>query len=142
MDVNINLKITIEETPALINCFSAFCSTIERCTQLLLASDRDVSFEVETEVPKKALPEVKPASNEVPAEAPTASPEPVSAPAPKKYTLKDFQEACAKLMASNADNTSKLFNIIRSLGAEKLSEVPEDKFDELAEQLRALGADL
>lgn len=35
MDINVNLKITLEETPALINCLAAFSESLQRVNAII-----------------------------------------------------------------------------------------------------------
>jgi len=141
MDLTIHVKVELGETPALINCFSAFCTTVERCAQLLAKSDRDFSLDVE---PPKAIKaaEAAPTQTKAPAEAPSEPVEPVKAEAPKKYTLDDFRSACTPLITADASAGAKIKEIVNSFGANALPEIPADKYPELAEKLRSLGADL
>lgn len=144
MDLTIHVKVELVETPALINCFTAFCTTVERCAQLLAKSDKD--FVLEVEPPKAVMAaepaEAAPVQTEAPAEAPRKPVEPVKAEAPKKYTLDDFRSACTPLITADASAGAKIKEIVNSFGANALPEIPEDKYPELAEKLRGLGADL
>lgn len=142
MDLNVNVKIELVETPALLNCFSAFCTTIERCTQLMLESNRDVSFEVETTVPQKAITEAVPVPVEQPAESTAVPVEPVKEDKPKEYTLEDFRRACAPLLSTDATVGAKIKEVIEQFGVNALPDIPKERYSELAEKLRAFGADL
>lgn len=149
MDLTIHVKVELVETPALINCFSAFCTTIERCTQMLAASDRDLSVEVEATVPQpvKAEEAKKPeaealAKAETPAEAPSEPVQAAKTPTPKKYTLDDFRSACVPLIDADKAATAAIQAVVKSFGVNSLMDIPEDKYEELAEKLRGLGAKL
>ena len=164
MDININLKITLDETPALINTLSAFTAVLQE-----LHPDFEKTFgaKVPPAVPNppvNAVP-VQPPVNAVPVQPPVqqqlvppapVAPQPsipVTAPAPqpapaaviptaapKQYTLPELQAACGPLM--DAGKMDELSAIIQAFGVTSLMDLPQDKYGELAVQLRALGARL
>lgn len=147
MDLTIHVKVELVETPALINGFSAFCTTIERCTQMLAASDRDLSVEVEATVPQPVKAEEAkkpeaPAKAEAPAEAPSEPVQAAKTQTPKKYTLDDFRSACVPLIDADKAATAAIQAVVKSFGVNSLMDIPEDKYEELAEKLRDLGAKL
>lgn len=148
MDLTIHVKVELVETPALINCCTAFCQAVERCTEILAASDRDLSFEVEKTVPvkvaepKKEPAPVGPAKAEAPAEAPEKAAELPKSAEPKKYNLEDFRAACTPLLTADASIGAKIKDIINGFGVNALPDIPEEKYPELAEKLRELGAAL
>lgn len=138
MDLTIHVKVELVETPALINCFAAFCSTIERCTQLMLDSNREFTAEAEVTVPAP----VQPKTVEAPAEAPSVPVEEPKKAEPKKYTLDDFRTACTPLLAADASLGAKIKEIINAFGVNSLPELPEEKYPELAAKLSELGVNL
>lgn len=138
MDLTIHVKVELVETPALINCFAAFCSTIERCTQLMLDSNREFTAEAEVTVPAP----VQPKTVETPAEAPSAPVEEPKKAEPKKYTIDDFRTACVPLIDADRAATANIQAIVKGFGVNSLMDIPEEKYEELAEKLRGLGAKL
>lgn len=143
MDLNINVKIELQETPALLNCFSAFCTTVERCCALLEAQQLAISNAtvVVTEEPKAEIP-APVTAEEPPAEATAVPAEPVNEEKPKEYTLEDFRRACAPLLSTDATVGAKIKEVIEQFGVNALPDIPKERYSELAEKLRAFGADL
>ena len=155
MDININLKITLDETPALINTLSAFTAVLQE-----LHPDFEKTFgaKVPPAVPNppvNAVPVQPPVQQQLVPPAPVApqpsipvtAPAPQPAPAaviptaaPKQYTLPELQAACGPLM--DAGKMDELSAIIQAFGVTSLMDLPQDKYGELAVQLRALGARL
>lgn len=155
MDLNINLKITLDETPALINTLSAFTAVLQE-----LHPDFEKTFgaKVPPAVPNpsvNAVPVQPPVQQQLVPPAPVApqpsipvtAPAPQPAPAaviptaaPKQYTLPELQAACGPLM--DAGKMDELSAIIQAFGVTSLIDLPQDKYGELAVQLRALGARL
>ena len=155
MDLNINLKITLDETPALINTLSAFTAVLQE-----LHPDFEKTFgaKVPPAVPNppvNAVPVQPPVQQQLVPPAPVApqpsipvtAPVPQPAPAaviptaaPKHYTLPELQAACGPLM--DAGKMDELSAIIQAFGVTSLMDLPQDKYGELAVQLRALGARL
>lgn len=155
MDININLKITLDETPALINTLSAFTAVLQE-----LHPDFEKTFgaKVPPAVPNppvNTVPVQQPVQQQLVPPAPVApqpsipvtAPAPQPAPAaviptaaPKQYTLPELQAACGPLM--DAGKMDELSAIIQAFGVTSLMDLPQDKYGELAVQLRALGARL
>lgn len=155
MDININLKITLDETPALINTLSAFTAVLQE-----LHPDFEKTFgaKVPPAVPNppvNAVPVQLPVQQQlvppapaapqpsIPVTAPTPQPAPaavIPTAAPKQYTLPELQAACGPLM--DAGKMDELSAIIQAFGVTSLMDLPQNKYGELAVQLRALGARL
>lgn len=132
MDINVNLKITLEETPALLNCLAAFSESLQRVNAII------------NEPAPAALP-VAPAP--VPVQAPvvqpaTAAPAQTAVPAApaRVYTLPELQAACAPLMDQGKLN--ELQQVVASFGVSSLLDIPAARYGELATKLRELGARL
>jgi len=91
-----------------------------------------------------------PAAPSTPPQIPAAPPAPVTPPtnpamtiptaAPKEYTIEDFQLACAPLM--DAGKRQDIVNLIASLGASSLMDLPKERYNDFAAGLRALGGKL
>ena len=132
MDINVNLKITLEETPALINCLAAFSESLQRVNAII-------------NEPAPVAQPVAPAP--VPVQAPVVQPAPAApvqtavpaAPA-RVYTLPELQAACAPLMDQGKLN--ELQQVVASFGVTNLLDIPEARYGELATKLRELGARL
>ena len=166
MDINLNVNVKFEETPALINCFSAF-STALQATVGALASATTTSHTVAVEdaapakTSRKSAKSVKaapavtddeaPAVEQLQTTAPDASPAPeivpvpeVEAPAPvvdeaeKAYTLDDVKAICMDFIKKNPDKKAKLAECFQQVGATKLSDTPVEKYAELLQLVQAL----
>lgn len=126
MDININVKIKLDESPALINCFAALSETLKNILISTQAAEAQVNA---------------PAS--VPVQAPAAAPAPVTTVVPttvKKYTLAELQAACAPLM--DMGKMAELQNLMAKYNVIALNDIPEERYGELATDLRAMGARL
>lgn len=142
MDINVNLKITLEETPALMNTLSAFTETLQ---ELRKASATAVKVnvnpdEIDSVLAPAAVQTQLPVTP--PPAAPVSKPAPAAVPtaAPKQYTLAEIQAACGPLM--DAGKMNELAAVMQGMGVNSLMELPPEKYGELADKLRALGARL
>ena len=140
MDFNVNVKITLEETPALIECFSTFIDCLHK-----VASTPVVSA---AQMPELTIPPSEPEPvafvQAEPVEA-QAEPEPVQAEqvqeqAKHKYTIAEIQSACMPLM--DEGKLDALADVLKSFGASTLFEVAEEQYDALVVALIGLGAKL
>lgn len=128
MDININVKIKLDESPALINCFAALSETLKNILISTQAAEAQVNA---------------PASVPVPVQAPAAAPAPVTTVVPttvKKYTLAELQAACAPLM--DMGKMAELQNLMAKYNVIALNDIPEERYGELATDLRVMGARL
>lgn len=126
MDININVKIKLDESPALINCFAALSETLKNILISTQAAEAQVNA---------------PAS--VPVQAPAAAPAPVATVVPttvKKYTLAELQAACAPLM--DMGKMAELQDLMAKYNVIALNDIPEERYGELATDLRVMGARL
>ncbi len=131
MDINVNVKVTLEETPALINCFSTFIESLHKVMStpvINVAGVEDYVF---------PMPEPEPAQAEVQAEVQA---EPVEVQAKHKYTIAEIQSACMPLM--DEGKLDELADVLKSFGASTLFEVAEEQYDALVDALIGLGAKL
>ena len=131
MDINVNLKITLEETPALMNTLSAFTETLQ---ELRKYSTTAVKVDVN---PDEIDSATAPAAVQ---QLPVTPPAAVPTAAPKQYTLAEIQAACGPLM--DAGKMNELAAVMQGMGVNSLMELPPEKYGELAVKLRALGARL
>ena len=83
-----------------------------------------------------AAPEKKPTAKQKPAG--TAKAKPKKEPAAKAITLQDVRAVALKF--SKAGKSDVLKEIFAKFDATKLSEVPEDRYNELMEELEAANA--
>lgn len=135
MDINVNLKITLEETPALINCLAAFSESLQRVNAIV----NEPAPVAQPVAPAPAAP--------APVQAPVLQPAPaapiqtavLAAPA-RVYTLPELQAACAPLMDQGKLN--ELQQVVASFGVSSLLDIPAARYGELATKLRELGARL
>lgn len=161
MDINLNVNVKFEETPALINCFSAF-STALQATVGALASATTTSHTVAAEDAAPAKPSrksaksVKAAPDVTADEAPAIEPMQTPAPAPetipvqtielpaavaeaeKAYTLDDVKAICMDFIKKNPDKKAKLAECFQQVGATKLSDTPAEKYAELVQLVQAI----
>lgn len=161
MDINLNVNVKFEETPALINCFSAF-STALQATVGALASATTTSHTVAAEdaapakTSRKSAKSVKAAPDVTADEAPAIEPMQTPAPAPetipvqaievpaavaeaeKAYTLDDVKAICMDFIKKNPDKKAKLAECFQQVGATKLSDTPAEKYAELVQLVQAL----
>lgn len=132
MDINVNLKITLEETPALINCLAAFSESLQRVN----ASIKEPAPVAQPVAPAPAAP--------VPVQAPVVQPAPAQTAVPtapaRVYTLPELQAACAPLM--DQGKLKELQQVVASFGVSSLLDIPAARYGELATKLRELGARL
>lgn len=151
MDINVNLKITLEETPALMNTLSAFTAALQE----LRPADFEKTFGANPPAapqPVNSVPVQPPVQQQlvppapvapqpsIPVAAPQPAPTAVPTAAPKQYTLAEIQAACGPLM--DAGKMNELAAVMQGFGVSSLIELPQDKYGELAVKLRALGARL
>lgn len=133
MDINVNLKITLEETPALLNCLAAFSESLQRVNAFV---NEPIAQPI-APAPAAPAPVQAPAAQPAPAApAQTAVP---AAPA-RVYTLPELQAACAPLM--DQGKLTELQQVVASFGVNSLLDIPEARYGELATKLRELGARL
>lgn len=145
MELNINLNVKLEETPALINCFSAFVGALEQINSV------SVEAVPATPAPKKSAKkatqavEVAPDPAEV-AEAALAevietaevvepAVEPETTPA---ITADEVKAACMELIKAHPEKKAALAGCFQAVGATKLSDVPTEKYAQLIELVSAL----
>lgn len=136
MDINVNLKITLEETPALLNCLAAFSESLQRVNAIINEPAPAPAAPTPVQAPAVQAPAVQPAPAAPAAPAQTAVP---AAPA-RVYTLPELQAACAPLMDQGKLN--ELRQVVASFGVSSLLDIPEARYGELATKLRELGARL
>lgn len=141
MDFNVNVKITLEETPALINTLSAFTEALQDLRKASCSAVKvDVNPDKIDSAPAPAAVQRLPVTP--PPAAPVSKPAPAAVPtaAPKQYTLAEIQAACGPLM--DAGKMNELAAVMQGMGVNSLMELPLEKYGELAVKLRALGARL
>lgn len=131
--MDINVKITLEETPALINCFSTFVDCLQKLVTPVISTS-PITLDIKAEEPVEATPQNKTATPV--AEAPTQAAVP-TAPT-HKYTLEEIQSACGPLM--DAGKLDELAALLQKFGVASLPEISEDQYGAIAVELRALGA--
>lgn len=131
MDINVNLKVTFDETPALLNCLAALAESLQRICAI---TAEPVPMLVQT--PEPTAPVI---NQPAPAAPVTAQPAVPAAPA-HVYTLPELQAACAPLMDQGKLN--ELQQVVASFGVTNLLDIPEARYGELATKLRELGARL
>lgn len=130
MDININVKIKLDESPALINCFAALSETLKN----ILISTQAAGAQVNAPAP---MPVQAPVAVSAPAPAPVTTVVPTTI---KKYTLAELQAACAPLM--DMGKMAELQNLMAKYNVIALNDIPEERYGELATDLRAMGARL
>lgn len=134
MDINVNLKVTFDETPALLNCLTALTESLQ---SICAITAEPVPMLVQT--PEPTAPVINQPAPAEPAPAAPAQPAVPTAPA-HVYTLPELQAACAPLMDQGKLN--ELQQVVASFGVTNLLDIPEARYGELATKLRELGARL
>ena len=149
MDLNINVKIKLDETPELLNTLTTFCEVVRTVAPLTMTAH------TVADIPTSAAPvesrplQPVPEPAQVIMQQPAAQPVPIQHPAPaaavptaapKQYTLPEIQAACGPLM--DAGKMNELAEVIKSFGVASLMELPADQYGNLVIKLRALGARL
>lgn len=149
MDLNINVKIKLDETPELLNTLTTFCEVVRAVAPLTMTAH------TVADIPTSAAPvesrplQPVPEPAQVIMQQPAAQPVPIQHPAPaaavptaapKQYTLPEIQAACGPLM--DAGKMNELAEVIKRFGVASLMELPADQYGNLVIKLRALGARL
>ena len=134
MDINVNVNVKFEETPALINCFSAFSTALQATVGALAVATT-------THTATESVPVVKDES--VSAPAVKAEQTAAAAPAPNKevekvLTMDDVKAACMDFIKKNPDKKAKLAECFQKVGGTKLSDTPAEKYAELIELVKGL----
>ena len=159
MDLNINVKIKLDETPELLNTLTTFCEVVRAVAPLTMTAhtvaDIPTSAAPVESRPLQPVPEPAQVIMQQPAAQPAAMQQPATQPvpiqhpapaaavptaAPKQYTLPEIQAACGPLM--DAGKMNELAEVIKSFGVASLMELPADQYGNLVIKLRALGARL
>ncbi len=157
MDINVNVNVKFEETPALINCFSAFSTALQATVGALAVATTTTHTATEDNAPAKGsrknskVAKVIPATESVPvvkdesvsAPAVKAEQTAAAAPAPNKevekvLTMDDVKAACMDFIKKNPDKKAKLAECFQKVGGTKLSDTPAEKYAELIELVKGL----
>lgn len=151
MDLNINVKIKLDETPELLNTLTTFCEVVRAVAPLTMTSHTVADIQTPA-VPVESSPlqpAPEPVQSQVTMQPPAAQPVAMQQPAPaaavptaapKQYALAEIQAACGPLM--DAGKMNELAEVIKSFGVASLMELPADQYGNLVIKLRALGARL
>ena len=163
MDINVNVNVKIEETPALIKCLSIFCDAVQSTVGILATSAITVPGITDPSNTEAAAPAAKKSrtaakkENANPVtevllvsqpEAPkiTETVDDVEAmlgtdPEPEAVTppsLEDVRAVCTEFAKTNPDKKVQLAECFQKVGAVKLSEVAPEKYPELLALVKAL----
>ena len=157
MDINVNVNVKFEETPALINCFSAFSTALQATVGALAvattATEDTASAKGSRKNSKaaKVIPATDAATESVPVvkdervSAPVVKAEQTAAAAPapdkeeeKVLTMDDVKAACMDFIKKNPDKKAKLAECFQKVGSTKLSDTPAEKYAELIELVKGL----
>lgn len=130
MDINVNLKVTIEETPGLLTTLNTLVECLRAPLNVANVDTDAASEERQPAVSQNPVPNAQPVQA-VPAAVPTAS---------AQYTIEDIQAACGPLM--DAGKMNELAAILQGFGARSLLDLPAGQYGALAVKLRELGARL
>ena len=144
MDINLNVNVKFEGTPALINCFSAFVGALEQINSVSL--EAVPARPAPKKSAKKATPavEVAPdpeATETTPAEVIEAvevvEPAPESETTPA-ITSEEIRAMCVELLKAHPEKKAALPGCFQAVGATKLADVPPEKYAQLVELVKAL----
>lgn len=160
MDINVNVNVKFEETPALINCFSAFSTALQATVGALAVATTTHTATEDTASAKgsrknskaaKVIPATDAATESVPvvkdervsASVVKAEQTAAAAPAPDKeeekvLTMDDVKAACMDFIKKNPDKKAKLAECFQKVGSTKLSDTPAEKYAELIELVKGL----
>lgn len=160
MDINVNVNVKFEETPALINCFSAFSTALQAKVGALAVATTTHTATEDTASAKgsrknskaaKVIPATDAATESVPVvkdervSAPVVKAEQTAAAAPapdkeeeKVLTMDDVKAACMDFIKKNPDKKAKLAECFQKVGSTKLSDTPAEKYAELIELVKGL----
>lgn len=161
MDINVNVKVKFEETPALINCFSAFSTALQATVGALAVATTTTHTAAEDTASAKGsrknsktakvIPATDAATESVPVvkdervSAPVVKAEQTAAAAPapdkeeeKVLTMDDVKAACMDFIKKNPDKKAKLAECFQKVGSTKLSDTPAEKYAELIELVKGL----
>mgnify|MGYP000458905928 CR=1 FL=1 len=145
MDINLNVNVKFEETPALINCFSAFSTALQATVGALAGATATSHSVAEDTAPTKSsrknskaaktIPATEAATESVPVvkdgsvSAPSVKAEQTAAAAPapdkeveKALTMDDVKAACMDFIKKNPDKKAKLAECFQKVGGTKLSD--------------------
>lgn len=149
MDLNINVKIKLDETPELLNTLTTFCEVVRAVAPLTMTAHTVADIPTPAAPVESSPLQPVPEPAQVTMQPPAAQPVPIQQPAPaaavptaapKQYTLPEIQAACGPLM--DAGKMNELAEVIKSFGVASLMELPADQYGNLVIKLRALGARL
>lgn len=160
MDINVNVNVKFEETPALINCFSAFSTALQATVGALAVATTTHTATEDTASAKgsrknskaaKVIPATDATTESVPVvkdervSAPVVKAEQTAAAAPapdkeeeKVLTMDDVKAACMDFIKKNPDKKAKLAECFQKVGSTKLSDTPAEKYAELIELVKGL----
>lgn len=160
MDINVNVNVKFEETPALINCFSVFSTALQATVGALAVATTTHTATEDTASAKgsrknskaaKVIPATDAATESVPVvkdervSAPVVKAEQTAAAAPapdkeeeKVLTMDDVKAACMDFIKKNPDKKAKLAECFQKVGSTKLSDTPAEKYAELIELVKGL----
>ncbi|MEG0798731.1 MAG: hypothetical protein RR384_08095 [Acidaminococcaceae bacterium] len=124
MDINVNLKVTFEETPALVNCFGAFTTAVQTVVDALGAAAGSESTAKE---PAKE-PVQKKGSSRAVSKAKAVEPEPLPnlddvTPERRGVTIEDARAKANELLKANPTNRYKVAIALKACGASTLTEI-------------------
>lgn len=146
MDLNVNVKITLEETPALINCFSTFIESLHKVMGDPLIGTVPTA-EIDWEPKPETIKALKVEQESLEAERKpliieyeAVKVEQAEAQGKRRYTIAEIQSACMPLM--DEGKLDELAAVLKSFGAATLFEVAEEQYDALVVALIGLGAKL
>ncbi len=144
MDINVNLTVKFEETPALINCFSTFCSVLQSTVETLaMASTAAATTNPAPAAAEEATPvkRAKKSAKLAPAveavEKVSVAPEKEEPKQVRTVTVEDARAKATALLKEDPKNRDKVADALKECGAAKLTEITEPagllKFVELLE---------
>ncbi len=135
--MDLNVRITFDETPAMINSFSALSEAIEKVLSITHAviQPQAVTQEAPEAIAVKSAPIATPVVQTATVMAPV-----VPTTSVKQYSLPEIQAACAPLI--DAGKTANIAALVQGMGAQSLLQIDKSRYGELVSKLRALGARL
>ena len=158
MEINVNVNLKLSGDPELMTTLATLVESIQgvllvsnaqlAAPQAAAPDTRPTDVQTQPTVvqqPATVVPAPAPAAVQTPAPAASAATVPVTPVVPtapaKAYTWAEIQTACAPLLDSGASQQA-LIALLPKYNVPSLTAIPSERYGELVQDLRALGAKL
>lgn len=151
MDINVTVKLTCDEymTHLIFTAIEFFenisniltpLASVPKTEPAAVVQDAPVPIPTTASAPTASAPTVNATQTAPTIFSAPAQPPVVPQASAKAYTLADLQTAAGPLM--DQGKVAELMALITKFGVQSLTEIPPEKYGEVATELRALGAKL